>query len=252
MTYYSKGELISAIGSNRYPLVCFKRPNSLSIFVDRSHPMLASCSISIVEIIASEVATYLFDMYRTLASNPGHSVSSITWQIIRKYWIDKVEISPSLIEEKCNNFLSRLKSKLAENVDNTLSDTLFNELSSDQQTIFVQQILKQGLQLQSVQTLKESGAFIKFVPNDFILNIFATAPEIFFNGKFWNVQYGINIPGLSAMNLDSIYKYTLQNYRNSLETIILYMDKKPQSTYELKKVDSVLNFMCTNLTEELE
>lgn len=62
----------------------------------------------------------------------------------------------------------------------------------------------------------------------------------------------MEIQGLSAMNLDSIYKHTLSNYRNSLESLIIYMDKKPQSPVELKKIDSILNFLNTDLTEYIE
>lgn len=251
-TYYSKNELISPLSSDRYPLICFKRPNALLIFIDQTHPMFASCDISIVEIIASEIATYIFDMYRTLASYPGHSISSITWQLIRNYWIDKVEISSKIITEKCTNFLFRLKTKLSEIVDSKLSERLFSELSEEQQTIFVHNILKKNLQLTSIQQLKESGAFIRYVPDDFILNIFDTAPELFFNGKFWNIQYGVSIPGISAVNLGNIYTQTLSNYRNSIESVILFMEQKSNSSLELKKIDAVVNFLNTNLTDDLE
>ena len=162
-------------------------------------------------------------MHRTLASNPGHTVSTLLWSLLRKYWLDKVEINSSVIETKATLFLDTLKARLADNVDSALSERLFGELSSEQQTLFVQQILKQNLQLSAVQSLKETGAFIKYVPNDFILNIF-----------------------------DDIYNNMLKTYINSLESLIIYMDKKPQSSLELRKIDAVLNFLNNDLTSDLE
>lgn len=251
-TYYAKSPLISPITSERYPVIYFKKPNNVTFFIDPTHPIFATCCTTPVEIVASELASYIFDMHRTLASNPGHTVSTLLWSLLRKYWLDKVEINSSVIETKATLFLDTLKARLADNVDSALSERLFGELSSEQQTLFVQQILKQNLQLSAVQSLKETGAFIKYVPNDFILNIFDAAPELFFNGKFWNQQYGVQIQGLSAMNLDDIYNNMLKTYRNSLESLIIYMDKKPQSSLELRKIDAVLNFLNNDLTSDLE
>lgn len=250
--YKAASPLISPITNERSPVIVFKTVNSIKVIFDNSHPIFVKCGSSVIEVIASEVAAFIFDMYRTLSNNAAHTISNLTWQIIRKYWIDRVEITENTIIKKSNSFVASLKEHLADAVTEDLSVRLFSELNDEQQTLFVQSLLKHNLQLTKIDNLRQSGGFIRFVPNDFILSIFDSAPELFFNGKFWKTQYGVQISGLSPMNLSTVYKNTLDNYRNNLETLFIFLNKKSENPLELRRIDATLNFLLDNLADSVE
>ncbi|MCF0187799.1 MAG: zinc ribbon domain-containing protein, partial [Bacteroidaceae bacterium] len=87
--YHSRNVIASPITGKRFPLISYKKPNVLTVVVDDTHPIFRTCGTNIIELLASEIAAYIFDVHRTLASDPAHSISNLTWQIIEKYWLDK-------------------------------------------------------------------------------------------------------------------------------------------------------------------
>ena len=215
----------------------------MDVVIDKTHPVFVVCGMSPVEIIASEVASYIYDFHRPLAGNPGHTVSNIAWQIIRKYWFDKVEISEDNITRRCNELLSSIKDQISTVIDESLSDRFFNEMDESQQKLFVNEILKNNIPLSRIPNLKANGTFVTYVPNEFLLHILEESPELFFNGNYWEVGYGEMIDGFSISVIEEMDNCTLVNYRNALETIVLFVSNKSNGIIELKRVEAALNFL---------
>lgn len=245
-TYYSEEQLISPISDERFPMIVFKSTGKVTVVIDKSHPLIGSCDMSPIEIVAFEAAYYIYDLHRVLSSNNGHTVSNIAWQIIRKYWFSKVEISLGKIEEKCNNLLISIKDTLSTNVNEKQSDRFFSEMSEEQQRFFINEILNNKINLESVPKLKETGAFLRYVPNDFLLTILEESPELFFNGNYWKTEFGKIFEGLSPEILKETMAQTLRKYKNALESVIYFMSNKLKSQIDLKLVDASLNFLYDN------
>lgn len=250
-TYYCEEQLISPITNERFPMIVFKSTGNVVVVLDKTHPLLISCDTSPFEVIAFEAAYYIYDLHRVLASNPGHTVTNIAWQIIRKYWFDKVEIGVEKIDKKCRSLLVSLKEFLSNNVDEKQSDRFFSEMSDAQQKYFVNEILKNNISISKVAELKSSGTFLRYVPNDFLLTIFEESPELFFNGKYWKTQYGVQIVGISPEIIEESMIQTFKKYKNALETIVFFTYNKENSTIELKRVDASLDFLYENRDDEV-
>lgn len=250
-TYNSVNPLVSPITSDRLPIVLFKHVDKVNIVLDKTHPVFVVCGMSPIEIMASEVASYIYDFHRTLAGNPGHTVSNIAWQIIRKYWFDKVEISEDNITKRCNAMLSSIKDQISTVIDESLSDRFFNEMNEIQQKLFVNEILKNNIPLSRISDLKAKGTFITYVPNEFLLHVLEESPELFFNGNYWNVGYGEKIDGFSTSVIEEMDSCTLNNYRNALETIVLFISNKSNGIIELKRVEAALNFLNDKRSEDV-
>ena len=249
-SYYSDNSIISPTTGDRIPMLLFKQIGSINVIIDKTHPLFVVCGMSVVEMVSSEIASYIYDLHRNLAGNPGHSVSNIAWQIMRKYWFDKVEISEENIIRRCHSLLSSIKDLLATVIDENLSDRFFNEMNDEQQKYFAHEILKHNIPLSKIGELKARGAFISYVPNEYIVHILEESPKLFFNGNYWNVRYGEKVEGFSASILEEADGRTLQNYKNALEAIVQYMANPIKNTIELKRIDAALNYLQDDRNED--
>lgn len=250
-TYHSTAVIASPLTGERYPIIVYKKPNILDIVVDDTHPIFLSCGTSIVELISSEIAAYIFDVYRNLSSNPAHSISNLTWQIMEKYWLEKVEISLENIEKKSDILLTTIKNHISLHLNEKQADRLFNELTDIDQKLLLNEMLKHRIPMGQISELKSSGAFIRFAPDEFILRVFDEMPELFFNGNIWTTEYGVEVNLFGNNILEDVYKHTLKRYRNNLEAIIIFAAKKTKESSELKRVNAILDALYSDLSEDL-
>lgn len=249
--FHATSEIIAPLTKTRLPIIVYKKPNNLDIVVDKTHPIFRVCGASIEELVATEIAAYIFDIHRNLSSDPAHSISNIAWKIIQKYWMDKVEISLENVVKKCENLTSAIKSQIAFHIQEDKADRLFNELSENDQKLMLYEMQKNHIPLSEIPNLKQSGDFIKFAPDSFILHIFDELPELFFNGNVWTSEYGVEL-GLFGNNvLDDVYKHTIEKYHNCLEAIIIFMSKKSKEPSDLKRINSILETLYLETTDEI-
>ena len=249
-TYYSDSPIVMPMTGERLPIVLFKKIGSVVIVIDKTHPLFSSCGTSVIDVVSAEIASYIFDCHRVLAGNPGHSISSICWQVIRKYWFDKVELSEENIAKRCVGLLSSIKEQISTVIDESLSDRFFNEMNEWQQKFFVNEILKNNIPLAQINELKIKGTFIPYIHDEFVLHIFEESPKLFFNGNYWNARYGEKIDGVSATVLEETDMRTLRTYKNALETVVYFMSNKNKNTVELKRISAALDFLQDNRNEE--
>lgn len=248
-TYRTKMPLIAPLSQQRFPLITFKSSDSIRIFVDAAHPMNSSCSVPMEELVATEVAAMIYDVHRTLARFPEHTVSTIAWQIINKYWMPRVEVSMATMKESCEELLVRIKDRISEEISSEDSVLLYDELSFEQSRELVANLHADRKDVSIVGELKKTGAFLRYVPNDFVLQAFDYSPELFFNGKVWQVPYNIENPDVNPEILKETYLRTYKEYRNSIETIALFVQYASHDSGTLRKVEAAVKFLNTNLAE---
>lgn len=241
-TYYVD-DLQTAVSKRRLPLILFKSVNGVRIIIDKSHPMFVRYGVSVVDAIASEVASYIYDVNRTLSGNSEFTISNISWQLINTYWGNKLEISEDGIKSKSHDLITSVKEQIAGSIDGNLADRLFSELTDQQQKLFVNEILNKNIPLSQIEKLKEKGNFISYVPDDFILHIFDVAPELFFDGKYWNSKYAVDIDTLSPIVVEEMKERTLKRYRNALECVIDFLTNSTKDIIDLRRVESALAFL---------
>ena len=250
-TYYAENELVVPMTNERIPMILFKHIGCVNIVIDKTHPLFVSSRMTTIEIVASEIASYVYDLNRQLSGNPGHTVSNIAWQMIRKYWFDKVEISEENISKRSDALMTSIKDQVSSIIDESLSDRFFSEMSEEQQKFFANEILKNNIPLSKIGELKSKGAFISYVPNDFMLHILEESPELFFNGMYWNTRYGVKVDGVSVSVLADMDQRTLRNYRNALESVVHFMANRTKNIIELKRIDAALNFLQDNRSDDV-
>lgn len=248
-TYITHNPIISLRRNSRFPLVVFKSFDSLKIFIDATHPMYTNCTISKEEMVANEIAAYIYDTNRNQSKYEEHNLSNIAWKILEKYWINRIELNINTVKESCSELLQLMKIRLADNVDLNDSEFLFSELSNQQQKEFMAILFENKIEISRIGELKKNGQFIRYVPDEFILQIYEAFPDKFFNGVIWKVDYNISNPDVNEEVLRYSYEQIYKEYKNSLEAVIIFLAHPIKEALELRKVAIAIEFLKKNIEE---
>jgi hypothetical protein len=207
----------------------------------------SSCGIPLEEVISAEIAAMVYDLYRSNNKYPEFTIANISWGIVKKYWIDRVEVSMDSMKESCEELLDNIKQKLSETIETDDSVLLYGELSNAQSKIMVTNLFADRKDLSIVGEMKQNGMFLQYVPNDFILQVYDYSASLFFNGIVWSIPYKVDNPDINPEVLNYTYEQTFKEYRNSLEAIILFLDYVSQDPNTLRKVESAIRFLNSKL-----
>ena len=248
-TYLTTMPLLNPLNQKAIPIVVFKTVTSIHLFVNPLHPSFTNTKVPIEEMVAAEIANYIYSINLTMARFPEHSLSTLTWQIIDKFWADEVEISATSVRGACNVVLSKIKGLVADHLDESDIDIVLKEMTKNQTDQMLAAMYENGLDVHMLSELKKNGQIVNFIPNEMLLPIFDGKPEAFFNGNVWNEKYGASGEGQYQEMMKFADEPIYKNYRNSLETLILF-DLFPQRDIKLlRKVDASLQFLKLKLED---
>ncbi len=245
---FTKKPILSPITGNKIPLIVDKNVTKMDIFVDSEHPVFKNYSVSVEEFVASEVASFLFSLN---ASHIGKelTVSNLSWMLLSKYWSGNIEISQTNISEKCHSLITIIVERLMSSMDPSDAAELSKEMTVPQQKAFADNLFANGGTLDQVSELKSNGGYLQYVPPEFLLDIFDRAPEEFFNGEVWFDSYNDFTIDLDEEILKQTYERKRHEYRNSLETIVLYSRYPSSDSLSLQKVESALRYLENKIGE---
>lgn len=244
--YLTNGPIISPVTNKNVPVVVSKELSKITIFVDSSHRIFKNYAVRIEELIASEVAAFIYDLTRSSRSDEL-SISNITWILLNKYWSKSTEVSQNNVREKSDELLACVKDRLMSTIDPSLAMELFSDMSVPQQKALVDNVTRDGLSIDDLTNLKSNGKYLQYVPMDFLLSLFDKVPEVFFNKTVWDEHYGDYSSELDAEVLKQTYDRIRSEYRNSLETILLFVAYPTREAITLQKVEAALKFLENKL-----
>lgn len=221
--YVASEQIISLRSGMNIPSISFKTIGQIDIFIDKTHRLFRTCHVQPEELISSEVGMFIYDTNRNLNNYCEHNLSNLSWEIIKKGWIDQIEDNPEKITNEISAFLVQIKVRLSE-ILGADADIFFEELTAQQQRILADEIITSGGDIAQLGEMRKTGEYLYYVPADFILSIFNYMPEKFFNGGIWDVDYG-NVE--SGPLGDEAIKYAQQRikktYMNCLEDVIMLL-----------------------------
>ena len=241
--YITSEPIVSITNEESLPIVAVKNIGQIDVFIDKMHRIFRTCNIRVEELIAAEVAMFIYDTNRSLSSYKEHNLSSITWKIILKGWIDIIEEHPDKITSEIIMFLDQLKNCLVE-IFGADADSFFDEMTNTQQLAMADNIITSGRDIAQLGDMRQSGDFLRYVPEGLIMSIFSKFPEKFFNGGMWDVAYdSTSVPLLS----EEIAKHAQQRiqkvYENCLEDLIMFITHKPSDNLMLQRAKLSLEFL---------
>ncbi|MCM3269100.1 ATP-binding protein [Paenibacillus elgii] len=225
------------------PLIAFKG-EEIDIYLDKAHKVFKSYRIRPEQMIAAEVALYIYDMNRRLSGKQyqgQHALSNIEWQILNSRWSDKLEDNPEKIREDINIFFGQLKEKLPELLIEMAVD-IFNEMSEEQKKAMVDNMLNQSADISQLGEMKDSGAFLLYIDEDGITDVFKKYPHVFFDGGIWDISYSTS-EELTGTILQQAQIRIRSIYLNCLNDIANFIKYRSTETGIAQKTRLSLDFL---------
>lgn len=244
--YVTTKAIEAPLTSAKFPVMCFKAVGAIKIFIDKSHRLFKSCQVLPEEVIAAEVAMFIYDTSRSVTSYKEHNLSNLMWHILQKYWLDQIEQNQSKTLQEIKEVFDTIRYRLIANVG-VDSESIFDSMTKEQQKAFTAALFSEGIDISEISELKRSGAFIKYVPEEFLLSILPKYPNKFFNGEVWSDSYDTGIHDIDPEVMQASYDRTLRSYFNSLETLVLYNSNPSTDAIDMRKAITALDFLRRKL-----
>jgi len=241
--YASSKPMIVPSSKIAVPMVVKKELGHLTVFFDAGHPVFSKCNMSKKQMLASEIAQYMYAEKQNLANNSEHTISNLTWQILQECWKDTIELSTDTIYKAVSTLLNDILQKTK---DIILADAAyyFDELSPAQKKVLTENLIRKGVNLADISTMRTDGSYIDYVPFSFIQNVFRENPDIFFGGGIWGTSLasgGEELLGLE--NVASARDKIISQYRNYLDDVITFAENKYSDPLTLQRVELSISFL---------
>ena len=247
--YSTHSPIINPLTKEELPIRIFKNIGKLVIFVNKHHPIFTKCGISPEQLIASEIAMYLYDERQNLANYAEHNLSNLTWAVIQKEWLTSLEISADVVLKKAIDLLDAIRVHIADKLGSDAA-YFFDDLTPDQKKSLTDTLIKKNIDLAQIGNLKATGKYILYAPFDFLLNLYSASTESFFNGGIWSTSLSNGEDGLLDPEIvEHINNKIKQQYRNSMEDVVNYARDKYDDDLTLRRVQLSIEFLQKKLVE---
>jgi hypothetical protein len=157
---------------------------SFKFFVNTRHPVFASATMTPVDGLLAELAWHVMDSSRGTASPPAYG--SVLAGLRLRYAVAG-RLDPVFLSAEANSMLRSVARSLGGNVDAADAQALFDDLSiGEREATLTRLSARAGAAYASAIS---EGRWLEFAPRQSIVRVFARNPELFFDGRFWNVPY---------------------------------------------------------------
>ncbi len=247
--YTTQSPIVTPITNEELPLRIFKDIGKITIFINKHHPLFTRCHVAPEQIIASEVAMYLYDERQNLANYAQHNLSNLTWAIVKQLWLSAMETNVDIVYAKAVEMLDAIKDHITKKLASEAAQ-YFDEMSGEQKKALTDTLIKKNIDLTTIAALKASGEYILYAPYNFLLNLYSSSTNEFFNGGVWNKKLSSSADGLLDQEIvDHANNKIKQQYRNSLEDIVNFERDKYDDELTLRRVQMSIEFLQTELVE---
>lgn len=247
--FASQRAMISPKSKESVPLIITKEIGKITIFVDFSHPFFTKCALSRQQLIASEIAMYLYDERRNLASFYEHSLSNLTWEVLVANWHDTVELNMDSVLREATDLMVELRGRLSD-ILGTEAALYFDDFSIEQKKQLTNTLIQNGVDLSKIGELKTTGEYLTYAPFSFLLTLFQELPDVFFGGGIWKVSLASGGEELlGPENVAQAREKIISQYNNYLQDVINYVENKYTDILTLQRVILSVEFLRKGLVE---
>ena len=247
---YSTNQAIkSNLDDRAIPLFAEKKAlDEVAIFIDKSHRMFKSCKIKVEQLIAGAIAEHIFILNKSVGNTAGkHTMPYLSWQIIEKYWADKLEDNGEELVYDIKFIDTSIKEHLVISHGSFL-EQYYDLLTNEQTKAMVNEMINAGIDISSgMSELKANGLFVKYAPLSFVVSLFSLKPELFFDGYVWNEPYTqIDVP---TEIIGFMQERTKTLYRSCLDDLMYYVNYKNQTDFVIQKTKLAIQLLKQKVTE---
>lgn len=221
--------------------------STLSIFINLNHRIFKQCRIKPEQMIAEEIAEFVYMTNRSINVKDGtHTIPYIAWQIIEKYWAERLEGSGNDLRASVESILLSIRERLIYSNNPELSN-YFDLLDSDQQKEFINEMINAGEDISKVSEYKADCRYLKYVPAAFLIKLFELKPEFFFDGKVWDEPYSISDVGEDITAF--MQERTKALYKGCLDDLLFYIKYKTPSDMIVQRTTLAVEWLKERVAE---
>ncbi len=225
------------------PLIAFKGER-IEVFVNPSHQCFRLCRIRVEQMVAAEVALYIYDVNRRLAGpehRGRHTLSTLTWSILRTRWGSLLAESPERLRAEVNSFWDSLREKLPTILQDVAQD-YFRDMPEEHKRSLVENIMSQGQDVGCLGDLRDSGEYLGFLSEDAIVDVFKKYAPLFFDGRFWSDSYS-EVQGIDESLLAQARQRVKATYLNCLEDLASFLRLRSPESLVLQRARASLDIV---------
>ena len=220
--------------------------DELLVFIDKNHRMFKNCKMRLEQVIASEAAEHIYVLNKSIQGQGKHTIPFISWQILEKYWADRLEDTSEDLMGEIQGIFDSIKERLLLSSNDNLSEC-FDLLSNEETTSMVNEMLNAGVDITKIDDLKDNRHFLKYVPISYIVKLFDQKPEYFFDGNVWIEPYS------EIDTSEGVKRFTQERtkmlYWGCLQDLLYYATYKNQSDYVLEKTRIAIQLLKQRVSE---
>ena len=225
------------------PLTIHKEIGKLTIFIDRSHPFFTRCSLSREQLIAGEIAMNIYQERMNLASFAEHNLSNLTWEVLKSYWRESIEIDFDSIFKDATDLLREIQSRVKDSLGGD-AQLYFDELTNDEKRILTNALIQNAIDLSSIGDLRTSGEYVLYTPFSFLQKLYEEDPEIFFGGHVWKTELiGGGEEYLGPENVAQAKAKLIDQYGNYLKNLIIFAENRYSDILTLESAKLSVQFL---------
>lgn len=246
---YAVHQPMIAVNGAELPVMVFKNIGNITIFIDKAHYIFSKCNVKAEQVIAEEIAMYIYDEKRSLTNYAEHNLSNIAWHIMNKYWLESLEINAEAVLTDARALLSEIRDRL-KCIMGGEAAYYFDDLTLEQKTVMTSSMLENEIDISKIGELKNSGNYLSFVPFDFLLILFNATTESFFNKGVWDVNYSLSGEDILGEEIIAGAKLKIkEQYENCLEDVINFEKNRYSDTIMIQRVKLSIEWLYKRMVE---
>lgn len=241
--YVAQGPIMTPLRGRPLPMVVFK-DERISIFLDKAHQVFNLYRIRPEQMIAAEIALYIYTLNGRLNSPQyfgHHSLSVIAWSILNERWANTLEDDPEKLRNDVQTFFTSLRDRLPDLLGDAAGD-FYDDLEEDHKKVVVDSMLAQGIDIAQLGKMKTTGRYIRFLEPRTLVKIFSRGPEFFFDKRFWDDTYA-SVIDLPENIIEQAQQRLRSIYLDCLVDVTRFLEYKDPDPLVLQRARASLSFL---------
>jgi hypothetical protein len=218
--------------------------------VNTAHDIFRSATMTPIDALLAELASSAIDFQR------GNSASQATFASLladlREQYAGTNKLDSETLSNEAALTLSSISRNLFEDAGPEDGRALFEELAPAEQEAVYQRMANRSVP--NPQQILDEGRFLEFAPYKTLLRFLETHPELFFDGRYWDVEYATLDYG-RANATEAAQAQILRYYASLLTDAVWLAEQDPTDLAEasrarLLRAALALELLTANVARE--
>jgi hypothetical protein len=153
--------------------------------VQMDHEVFRSATLTPLDGLLAELAWAALDFYKSSQARPSFSQ---VLALLRSRYAGTMKLDPVELASEARLTIAAVARGVSDSLHADDANPLFAEFSPAEQETILSRMAARAVQ--SPQSVISTGHFLEYAPGKMLLRFFGRHPELFFDGRYWDVPYG--------------------------------------------------------------